>query len=190
MHIEGRRLRVKRGLEMSGEPACYENYPWWVVIPSCLLALAIYGLGAYIVYQWGWIWMTAYLLIVLVLEIRLLRGSCVHCYYYGRTCAFGRGRLSGLLFERGDTEAFSSREVTWRELIPDIMVSLVPVAAGIAFLIREFAWPVLAAVVLLVFLSTAGNGFVRSTFARRHCRQRELGCPAERFFQPAEPEEG
>jgi len=168
---------------MSGESVCYENYPWWVIFPSSLLALAVYGLGAYIIYQWGWIWMAAYLLFVLVLEVRLLRGSCVHCCYYGKTCAFGRGRVSGLLFKRGDPETFSRRKVTWRELIPDILVSLVPVAAGIVFLIRDFAWPVLAAVITLLLLSTAGNGFVRSNLACRHCRQRELGCPAERFFQ-------
>jgi hypothetical protein len=175
---------------MSGETACYENYPWWVIVPSSLLTLAIYGLGAYTVYQWGWIWMTAYLLFVLVLEVRLLKSSCVHCYYYGKTCAFGRGRLSGPLFKRGDPKTFSSRNVTWRELIPDILVSLIPVVAGIVFLIRDFAWPVLAAVILLLFLSTVGNGFVRSNLACRHCRQRELGCPAERLFQKAESQAG
>lgn len=94
--------------------------------------------------------------------------------------------MSGLLFKRGDTEGFSSRSVTWRELIPDILVSLIPLVAGIVFLVRDFAWPVLAAMVMLLFLATAGNGFVRSTLACRQCRQRELGCPAERFFQKAE----
>ena len=168
---------------MMEDSKCYEDYPWWIIVLSNLVSLAIYGLGAFLVYQVGWIWMAVYLLFILVLEVRLLRGSCAHCYYYGKACAFGKGRLSGLLFKRGDPESFSERKVTWLEMVPDILVSLIPVVVGIIVLIKDFTWPVLAAVLLLLLLTSAGNGFIRSTLSCKHCKQRGLGCPAERLFQ-------
>jgi len=38
----------------------------------------------------------------------------------------------------------------------------------------------------LLLLATAGKGAVRSSLACKRCRQRELGCPAERLFAKAE----
>ncbi|RJP27719.1 MAG: hypothetical protein C4536_13465 [Actinobacteria bacterium] len=171
---------------MSEEKPCRESFPWWIVVLANLVSLAIYAFGAFIIYQVGWMWMTAYLLFILVLEIRLLKGSCVHCYYYGKTCAFGRGRLSSLLFSRGDPEGFSNRKATWRDLIPDILVSLIPVVTGLVILVRDFKWPVLAAMAGLLLLATVGNGAVRGSLACKYCKQRELGCPAERLFQKTE----
>jgi hypothetical protein len=36
--------------------------------------------------------------------------------------------------------------------------------------------------VVLVFLSLAGNAIIRGSFACKYCRQREIGCPAEKLF--------
>jgi hypothetical protein len=175
-----------RRIEMENN-GCYERFPWWIAIVSNLVSLAIYASGAFIIYRVGWIWMAVYLCLILVLEIRLLKGSCAICCYYGKVCAFGKGRLSSLFFKQGDPERFASRKVTWWELVPDILVSLIPVVVGIVILVRDFSRAVLAAVLLLFLLTSAGNGFVRSTLACRHCRQREIGCPAERLFRKTQP---
>ncbi|NPV60454.1 MAG: hypothetical protein HPY75_12460 [Actinobacteria bacterium] len=168
---------------------CYENYPWWAVALCNLVSQAIYGLGAFIVYQLGWIWMAIYLVYLLVLEIRLLGGHCVHCYYYGKACAFGKGRLSALFFKRGDPGRFSGKRITWLSMIPDILVGLVPIIAGIIVLVRGFSWTVLVAMISVLLLATAGSGAVRNSLACRHCRQRELGCPAEQLFRKAGSQE-
>jgi hypothetical protein len=36
--------------------------------------------------------------------------------------------------------------------------------------------------VLLAALSLGGNSFVRTRIVCKYCRQREIGCPAEKFF--------
>ena len=167
-----------------------ENYPSWIVAVSNLVALAIYGLGAYIIYRSGWVWMVLYLVYLLILEIRLLGGHCRNCYYYGRTCAFGKGRLSAAIFKPGDPERFNARSVTWRDMIPDILVVLVPMVVGIVVLTRDFSWAVLAAMLGMLALATVGNGAVRSSLACSRCRQRELGCPAEQLFAGAGRGEG
>ena len=80
------------------EPDFYENYPTVIVIVSNLLSFLIYGIGAGILYMVGLIWVTCYVLFILFLEFRLMSRHCVDCYYYGKTCAFGKGRLSPLFF--------------------------------------------------------------------------------------------
>jgi hypothetical protein len=160
----------------------FESYPWWIVVLSNLLSVAIYGLGAFIIYQVGWIYMAVYLVYALVLEIRLLRGHCVHCFYYGKVCAFGKGRLSSAFFKQGDPERWSEINLTWWAMIPDMLVALLPVLVGIVVLVIDFSWPVLAAVVAVAVLATAGNGAVRGSLACNHCIQRQSGCPAEKLF--------
>jgi hypothetical protein len=94
----------------------------------------------------------------------------------------GKGKLCAWLFRPGDPEKFSARTVTWRDVAPDMLVLLFPLAGGIALLIKSFSWPLAAMLAILVSLSLGGNAFVRGAFTCKHCKQRELGCPAQRFF--------
>ena len=52
-------------------------------------------------------------------------------------------------------------------------------------LIRAWSWGTLAAMVLLLALTTIGNGIVRGKLLCLHCRQRKLGCPALKLFEKA-----
>ena len=161
---------------------CYEEYPWWMILLSNLVSLAVIAIGAFLIYQLGLAWMIVYLLFILALEVRLLRGSCVHCYYHGKACAFGKGRVSGLFFEKGDPDKFSEKDVGWKDMIPDIMVALIPLVIGIILLIRDFSWLILAMLVLLLLLASSGNAWIRGSLACKYCKQREIGCPAEQLF--------
>ncbi len=82
------------------EPGCHENYPVAIVIVSNLVSFLIYGIGAYILYSLGLIWVIGYVLFILILEFRVMGSHCVDCYYYGKTCAFGKGQVSRILFTR------------------------------------------------------------------------------------------
>jgi len=164
------------------ESTTYENYPAWMVAVSGGVALAIYVAGATILSGFG-LWLAAlYALYAVWVEVKVLRGSCVHCAYYGRVCGLGRGKLCALLFPRGDPEWFNRRTIGWRDMLPDLMVSVFPLLGGVILLIRDFSWVILRLMLVLVLLSTAGNGVVRGSLACKHCRQRELGCPAEQLF--------
>jgi hypothetical protein len=164
------------------EPACHENYPATIVIVSNLVPLVIWITGAFILSLIGLPWALLYLLFVVVLEVRLVSGHCRDCYYFGKTCAFGKGRLSALLFRKGNPERFSQMTLTWKDIVPDFLVILVPVMAGVVLLVQEFSWTVLLSVIVLLLLGFAGNAFVRGHLACRFCKQREPGCPAERLF--------
>jgi hypothetical protein len=168
------------------EPGCKENYPLTTVIGSNLLSLLIWGIGAYILYQFGLLWLTGYVLYILLLEFRLLSHHCVDCYYYGKTCAFGKGRLSSLFFRKGSPEQFSRMKITWKDIVPDFLGFMVPVLAGILLLVMQFSWIILVLVIVLFLLGFLGNALVRGQLACRYCKQREIGCPAMQLFNKTE----
>ena len=165
-----------------GEQPCYDQYPVWMVLVSSLLSISIYLIGAVILSPIGLIWPILYLLFILLLELRLMKGHCVDCYYYGKTCAFGKGRLSSMFFPKGVPEHFSKMTITWTDILPDFLVFIIPVLAGIALIIRTFSWILLLLIIALFTLGSVGNALVRGQIACRYCRQREIGCPAQRLF--------
>ncbi|KYC51997.1 MAG: inner membrane protein [Candidatus Methanofastidiosum methylothiophilum] len=58
-----------------------------------------------------------------------------------------------------------------------------PIIGGTVLLIYDFSWITLFLMVVLVILSLAGNALVRGLLTCSRCKQRELGCPAEKLFQ-------
>lgn len=167
------------------EPACKEQYPVATVIVSNLLSLLIYGMGAYIFFRLGIIWAVAYVVYILFLEFRLISGHCRDCYYYGKTCAFGKGRLSSLFFRKGDPEKFIAMKITGKDIVPDFLAFIVPVLAGILLLVQDFSFTILLLVIALLLLGFPGNALVRGQLACRYCRQRDIGCPARQLFDQA-----
>jgi hypothetical protein len=164
------------------QPSTFENYPCWIMLISNLVSVAIYFIGAYIIYQLGVIWLLIYLLYVVGLEIRLMKKSCVNCYYYGKFCAFGKGKMSALFFKKGSSHQFIKCKIAWKDILPDFLVSIIPLVVGIVLLILNFNLLLLSLIILLVILASAGNSFVRGRLACKFCKQREIGCPAEQLF--------
>jgi hypothetical protein len=165
------------------EPAGYEQYPTKIVILSNLLSLFMYLIGAFLMFQIGLFWAILYIFCIIILEFRLLVGHCTDCYYYGKTCAFGKGRLSCLIFPKGTTEQFNRKKMTWKDIIPDFLVFIIPVIAGSILLLIEFQWTILILVIILLLLGFFGNAMVRGKLACKYCKQKEIGCPAEQLFE-------
>jgi len=153
-----------------------------MVFFAVLVNVSVYALGVGILSGFGITMAALYLLYCLGIEIHVMRMSCVDCCYYGKWCAFGRGKVAPLLFKQGDTKRFASRCISWKELLPDMLVFLVPFVGGSALLIQGFSWSIAIMLVALSALSFGGNYVVRSRIACKYCKQRELGCPAEQFF--------
>jgi hypothetical protein len=160
----------------------YERFPGWIVVVSNLVGLSIYLMGAYVLAGFG-LWMSGlYLLYCLGLELRLLQGHCVDCYYYGKICGFGKGRLCAWLFKQGNPQEFAKIEISWASMLPDFVVLIWPVLGGIILLVLDFTWLLTGILLLLIVLSLSGNAVVRGSLACKYCRQRELGCPAAMLF--------
>jgi hypothetical protein len=156
----------------------YSSYPLWIVLVSSVHALGVYALGAAVLSSLAPWLIIPYLLLCLWLEVQVLRKSCRNCVYYGKTCGLGKGRLCALLFLRGDPQRFVDRKVTWADMLPDLLVVLLPLGGGIVSLVLRFSWLVLALLLALLVLSFAGNGLIRGSLVCKHCAQAQIGCPA------------
>jgi len=164
------------------EPAGFERFPLWIVVLSNLVSLTIYALGAIILAGLAaWLSML-YVLYCLWLEIRVLKKSCADCTYYGKVCGFGKGKLCALLFKQGNSQRFAEKQVSWADVLPDFGVSVFPLFGGIVRLIVGFSWPVVIAMVLLALLSFGGSAVIRGSLVCRNCKQRGIGCPAQKLF--------
>ena len=160
----------------------FEDYPARMVAVSVLVTVAIYAAGTFVLSGFGPVMTASYVLFLLWNEVRVMKLSCVDCYYFGRVCAFGRGKVAALFFRQGNAERFAAKPVTWVQLLPDMLVPLLPLVGGIILLVRQFDWLRAALLAVLLAGATYGNYYVRSSIACRYCKQRELGCPAEQFF--------
>ncbi len=160
----------------------YERFPMPIVFLSNLLSISIYAIGVYILAGCGIWWAVLYLLYCGWIEMRVLRRSCRNCYYYGKVCAFGKGKLCALLFKKGATRKFAEDQIQWLDLLPDFLVLIFPLVGGIILLVTAFNWILPVLLVALLVLSLGGNAFVRGSFACKYCKQKELGCPAEKLF--------
>jgi len=159
-----------------------ERYPSWIVLLSNFLTFAIYGLGLFIVFQVLWAFAAIYLVYVLALEVRLVKNHCTNCYYWGKVCGFGRGSVSAIFFRQGDPPKFCNLEITWKTMIPDFLVWIIPGVTAIVLLIIHFSILLLLALLALLILTTVGNATVRGKLTCMHCKQREIGCPADKLF--------
>jgi hypothetical protein len=162
----------------------YDNFPLWIVLVSNFVSITIYFLGIFVIATYSWLFAGIFLGYIAFLEFRLIKNHCVDCYYWGKTCGFGKGRISALLFKKGDIHHFCNHKITWKEMIPDMLVSLIPVTVGIIAMIIDFNFSILVAVIVIILLTTAGNGFIRGSLTCNYCKQREYGCPADKLFNP------
>jgi hypothetical protein len=160
----------------------YDNFPVRIVIISNLVSILIYASGLVIMLRSGWLPAIFYMTFVIALEYRLISKHCVNCYYWNKTCGFGKGRVSAFFFKQGDSLKFCEKEMSWKELIPDLLISLIPLMAGIVLMIIRFDFVLFFASILLITLPTFGNAFIRGNLTCRYCKQRETGCPAEKLF--------
>ncbi len=160
----------------------YENFPARMVAFAVSVNLSIYAIGASILSGYGPVMAGLYLLFCLGNEIHIMKMSCADCYYYGKQCALGRGRIAPFLFRKGDPRRFIAKKITWKDLLPDMLVLLIPLIGGAILLLNVFSWGRLGMLAVLLTLSLGGNYIVRSRIACKYCKQRELGCPAEQLF--------
>ncbi len=160
----------------------YKNFPFSLIAASVLVNISIYALGAFILAGFGTLMAALYLLLCLGNEVHVMIKSCADCYYYGKWCAFGRGKAAALFFKRGDPQRFLTKSISRKDLTLDMLTVVFPLVGGIALLINGISWVIVIALALLLTFSFGGNYLIRSRVACFYCKQRELGCPAERFF--------
>ena len=165
---------MKEGMRLYEEGL--EKYPKTaIVLENVMMALWI-ELG--LVACWllnpiiGWIYLGAAVVMVYVVLRKLI---CTDCYYYGKWCHTGWGKLAALMFKRGDTENFCTG---FRGKLPALtygLMTLIPLICIIIAMIREFDIFQVAVLVLLILVAYY-SGFISRRQSCATCRMK-YACP-------------
>ena len=85
---------------------CYENYPASLVVFNVLFSLLGLSVNLAVLAQLGtWAWV-GYLVLYLLATASVLSFACPRCYYYGKACAMGYGKVAALFLQKGAEEEF------------------------------------------------------------------------------------
>ena len=160
----------------------YENFTVWVPLYEIFISVISYGIGAVILNGFGVIFSILYLGYCTCAEIFVIMRSCKNCFYYGKMCGLGKGKIALLFVKEGDTKKFAERDISLVQMIPDFLVVIFPIAGGILLLILDFSLILLVLMIVLVILFFGGTAFIRGSFACKYCKQKEIGCPADKIF--------
>ncbi len=120
----------------------------------------------------AWIYLAVAIIMVFLVLRKLV---CTNCYYYGKWCPIGWGKLSALFFKQGSIDKFSTNIGV--KLAPATygLLTLIPLILVIVSLIQEFSVPKLVVLILLLMV-----GFYSGTISRKksciNCKMR-LICP-------------
>lgn len=120
----------------------------------------------------AWIYLSVALLMVFVVLRKLV---CTNCYYYGKWCGTGWGKLAALFFKQGSIDNFSRSIGIKLAPLTYGLLSLIPLVLGIVAVIREFTIPRVSVPVLL-FLISFYSGAVSRGKACANCKMRTV-CP-------------
>jgi len=150
---------------MKEEPRIYEQgleeFPKSGIIFGNLLMLLWIALGTAACWFLYPLAGRIYLVVAVSLVFLVLRWLvCTNCYYYGKWCPIGWGKLAAILFKQGSIEKFSKSPGV--KLAPVVygLLSLVPLIFIIVALVKEFTAPKIIVLVLLLavsYYSAVGN---------------------------------
>lgn len=162
------------------------SYPLWMAMVGVLFSLSIYALGFVIVFKTiGDIPAYIYILYIIIIELMLLSKVCTVCYYHGKLCGFGRGKLAGRLFKRkGFPNEFAERKFSWFDMLPSFLIFLIPLGTVILVsIVQGIDFAIMALTVLFILLLIGGNVMIRGQLSCKHCKQGcDFGCPAIEMF--------
>ena len=153
-----------------------EEYPKRTVVFGNLVMVFWFALGAaacWFFYPWLGV---AYLVIAVLLVYVVLRKLvCVNCYYYGKWCGLGWGKLCSVLFRKGDIKDFPKSPGL--KLAPATygMLMIVPLVLLVVSILQGFSWYKILVLILLVLVS-----FYSGSISRKHscsqCKMKTI-CP-------------
>ncbi len=165
----------KKGEVKIYEQGC-EQYGLSSIILGNLVMLVWIGLGAACCWFFNpiaaWVYLPVAVVMVFVVLRRLV---CVNCYYYGKRCPSGWGKLAALMFKQGSMDKFGSSIGV--KLAPATygLLSLIPLGFVIAAMVQGFevAQPV---VLVLLLAMSAYSGTISRKKSCVNCKMR-LACP-------------
>ncbi|UCB51793.1 MAG: hypothetical protein JSV10_07345 [Candidatus Zixiibacteriota bacterium] len=167
--------------EGTREFAFCHSYPKPVIVIRWVILGGAFALGIYIMTSIKEVLGLAYViysLVVLTLILPLSR--CTSCFYHGKACNTGWGKVAAYLFPKGDESKFVDH---YDYSIFIHLLWIIPLLASLFQLARERSLLALAVVLAYAFVLSLEKIALKKLACSR-CRQREF-CPAVPFRKTA-----
>ena len=164
----------------------FESYPAWMVLVYNVFSFSVYFVGLYLLYLVWPVLAYVFFVYVLYLEFSVYKEGCRYCYYYGKVCIAGKGKIAKLFFKKGDPKKFCVRTLSFKDFIPQLLGSIIPIIAGIYLLIKGFNWIILVLTLWPLVIWFLGNPIIYGKLACPNCKQGKICCPACEFFMKKE----
>lgn len=153
-----------------------EEFPKPTVIFGNFMMISWIGVGAAACYLFyplaAWIYIAFAFVMVYVILRKLV---CMNCYYYGKRCALGWGKLSALLFKKGHVEDFADAAGLKLAAPTYGLLTLVPLVLVIVSIVKSFSIGKIAMAALLLLISVY-SGFISRKKTCGECKMKFI-CP-------------
>jgi len=165
---------MKKGLQIYKQGLESFSLPRIIFANVLMLVWIVLGtIACWFVYPMvAWIYLGATIIMIFVVLRKLV---CTNCYYYGKQCVLGWGKLSALFFSQGSIDQFSTCVGIKAAPITYGLLTLIPLVFCIVALVQEVT--VLKVVVLVLLLAVSVySGAISRKMACTNCKMR-LICP-------------
>jgi len=153
-----------------------EENPKGRIILGNLVMLFLIALGTIACWYFypllAWIYL-AFALIMVYIVLRKL--VCTNCYYYNKWCGLGWGKLSALMFKKGDIENFSNSFGLKIAPLTYGIIMMIPIVLIIISIVQVYSIYKVGVLILLLLLSVYSGGISRKKGCER-CKMK-LSCP-------------
>ena len=169
----------------------FENYPKRIIVLSNLAMLVGYAIGAIILAGFGILVAVAYLIFCPVLTIILMKDGCNYCYYYGKWCGDGKGKIVPLFFKKRYDRDFSKMKFSNWDVFLVFLPTILPVIGAIVLLLIDFSWIMLILLILCIVIGLVSIIVMHGAVICKNCKQGRIGCPAgagQRFMEELKEE--
>lgn len=154
-----------------------ENYPLLIILIRWIILLLAFGLGIYVLLKLHHMLALIYIIYSIVaLTLILPLSRCVSCFYHGKFCNTGWGKIAAYLFKKGDESKYVDH---YNYAIFLHLLWLVPLLVALLQLIRKrdvFALSIFLIYLFVLFIEK----IILKKLCCKRCRQREF-CPALPF---------
>lgn len=153
-----------------------EEYPKGRMIFGNIVMLLWFALGAIACWFFNPLATIFYLVFAVVMVYIVLRKLlCVNCYYYGKSCGIGWGKLSAALFKQGKIEEFNKGAGQKLAPLTYGILMVAPLILIIYSIIQVFTYYKIVILVLLLIVAIYSVGTSRKPTCSK-CKMR-LICP-------------
>ncbi len=154
----------------------FENYPLGYVIGQNIFFLAYFGVGfigmlPLQIYGFPVISVLYILFLIIMLLFVLRKHLCTHCYYRGKLCSTGWGKLSALMFKKNSGNyqlGIKLASITW------MLATAIPIAGIVLALILNYSFSNLIFLILFILLTPVN--FISHKRACEKCKMKFI-CP-------------